>query len=201
MAWVYNAGQRRVRRSPQSAYDSPGTASDGLRTSDNLDMFNGSPDRYDWKLNGKTEIYIPYNNYKLDSPALKYTQIIQPGHINQDLVRYELHRVWHVTATLKSGERHVYSKRDFYIDEDTWQVAEADHYDGRGVLWRVAEAFSEYLYDVQMPWFVAEALYDLNSGRYWIIGLKNEQKSAYDFSYRASSNDFSPGSLRLQGVR
>lgn len=49
-AWVYNAGQRRVRRAPQLAYDGPGSASDGMRTSDNADMFNGAPDRYDWKL-------------------------------------------------------------------------------------------------------------------------------------------------------
>ena len=68
-AWIYNAGQRRVRRAPQVAYDGPGTASDGLRTSDNFDMFSGAPDRYDWKLVGKKEMYIPYNSYKLDSPT------------------------------------------------------------------------------------------------------------------------------------
>ena len=64
LAWVYNAGQRRVRRAPQVAYDGPGTAADGLRTSDNFDMFSGAPDRYDWKLVGKREMYIPYNAYK-----------------------------------------------------------------------------------------------------------------------------------------
>lgn len=119
LAWVYNAGQRRVRRAPQLAYDGPGTASDGLRTSDNLDLYNGAPNRYDWKLIGKQEMYIAYNNYKLDSPQLKYSDIVKAGHLNQDLTRYELHRVWHVTATLKSGARHIYSKRDFFIDEDT----------------------------------------------------------------------------------
>ena len=70
-AWVYNAGQRRVRRAPQVDYDGPGTAADGLRTTDNFDMFSGAPDRYDWKLVGKREMYIPYNSYKLDSPDLK----------------------------------------------------------------------------------------------------------------------------------
>ncbi|MEQ9350055.1 MAG: DUF1329 domain-containing protein, partial [Alphaproteobacteria bacterium] len=44
-AWVYNAGQRRVRRAPNIAYDGPGVASDGLRTADDLDLFNGAPDR------------------------------------------------------------------------------------------------------------------------------------------------------------
>src|SRR5690606_15308678 len=44
-AWVYNPGQRRVRRAPNVAYDNPGTASDGLRTNDMTDMFNGALDR------------------------------------------------------------------------------------------------------------------------------------------------------------
>ncbi|OPG75517.1 outer membrane lipoprotein-sorting protein, partial [Pseudomonas ogarae] len=105
LAWIYNAGQRRVRRAPQVAYDGPGTAADGLRTSDNFDLFSGAPDRYDWKLIGKKEMYIPYNSYKLDSPSLKYDDVIKAGHINQDLTRYELHRVWEVEGTVKPSER------------------------------------------------------------------------------------------------
>src|SRR5690554_7719465 len=107
-ACVYTAGQRRVRRASQVAYDGPGTASDGMRTSDNFDMFNGAPDRYNWELLGKKEIYIPYNSYELSSPKYKYDDIVKPGHLNQDLTRYELHRVWVVEATLKEGQRHVY---------------------------------------------------------------------------------------------
>ncbi|MBB6341474.1 hypothetical protein HNP49_001631 [Pseudomonas fluvialis] len=201
LAWLYNAGQRRVRRAPQVSYDGPGTASDGLRTSDNFDMYNGAPDRYEWKLNGKKEIYIPYNSYKLDSPSIKYADIIKPGHINQDLTRYELHRVWHVTATLKAGERHIYAKRDFYLDEDTWQAAAIDHYDGRGTLWRVAEAHSQYYYNKQVPWYTLESLNDLLSGRYLALGMKNEEKQSYNFDYKAASSDFTPAALRQAGVR
>ena len=201
LAWLYNAGQRRVRRAPQVSYDGPGTAADGLRTSDNFDMYNGAPDRYDWKLEGKKEIYIPYNSYKLDGPNLKYADIIKAGHINQDLTRYELHRVWHVVATLKPGERHIYAKRDFYIDEDTWQAAAIDHYDGRGTLWRVAEAHSQYYYNHQVPWYTLESLYDLLSGRYLALGMKNEEKQSYDFSYTAGESDYTPAALRQAGVR
>ena len=201
LAWLYNAGQRRVRRAPQVSYDGPGTAADGLRTSDNFDMYNGAPDRYEWKLNGKKEIYIPYNTYRLDSPKLKYSDVIKAGHINQDLSRYELHRVWHVTATLKSGERHIYAKRDFFIDEDTWQAAAIDHYDGRGTLWRVAEAHAQYYYDKQVPWYTLETLYDLLSGRYLALGMKNEEKSAYQFGYPAKESDYTPAALRQSGVR
>ncbi|WP_220812905.1 DUF1329 domain-containing protein [Pseudomonas paralcaligenes] len=201
LAWLYNAGQRRVRRAPQVSYDGPGTAADGLRTSDNLDMYNGAPDRYDWKLVGKKEIYIPYNSYDLDSPKLKYADVIKAGHINQDLTRYELHRVWQVTATLKAGERHIYAKRDMYIDEDTWQAVVIDHYDGRGSLWRVAEAHSQYYYDKQVPWHTVETLYDVISGRYLALGMKNEEKKAYDFGYKAATTDFTPAALRQAGVR
>ncbi|HZJ93842.1 MAG TPA: DUF1329 domain-containing protein [Thiopseudomonas sp.] len=201
MAWLYNAGQRRVRRAPQVSYDGPGTAADGLRTSDNLDMYNGAPDRYEWKLNGKKEVYISYNNYELDSPKLKYADIIKAGHINQDLARYELHRVWHVTATLKEGERHIYAKRDFYIDEDTWQAAAIDHYDGRGNLWRVAEAHALHYFNKQVPWYTLEALYDLQSGRYLALGMKNEEKQSYEFGAVSSSGDFTPAALRQTGVR
>ncbi|CAI8957784.1 MULTISPECIES: DUF1329 domain-containing protein [Pseudomonas] len=200
-AWVYNAGQRRVRRAPQVSYDGPGTAADGLRTSDNLDMYNGAPDRYDWKLEGKKEMYIASDAYKLDDPKLKYTDIIKAGHINQDLARYELRRVWHVVATLKEGQRHIYAKRDFYIDEDTWQAAVIDHYDGRNQLWRVAEAHAENYYDKQVPWYALETLYDLQSGRYLALGMKNEEKSAYDFGFTATTSDFTPAALRQEGVR
>jgi len=200
-AWVYNAGQRRVRRAPQVSYDGPGTAADGLRTSDNLDMFNGAPDRYDWKLEGKKEMYIASDSYKLDDPKLKYSDIIKAGHINQDLARYELRRVWHVVATLKEGQRHIYAKRDIYIDEDTWQAAVVDHYDGRGQLWRVAEAHAEDYYDKQVPWYALEALYDLQSGRYLALGMKNEEKSSYDFGFTATTSDFTPAALRQDGIR
>lgn len=201
MAWIYNAGQRRVRRAPQVAYDGPGTAADGLRTADNLDMFNGAPDRYDWKLVGKKEMYIPYNSYRLDSPTLKYDDIIKAGHINQDLTRYELHRVWEVEATLKSGERHIYAKRHFFIDEDTWQAAVIDHYDGRNTLWRVAEAHSQYFFNVQVPLYSMETLYDLVSGRYLVMGMKNEEKTPYTYNYEATSNQYTPAALRNSGVR
>ncbi|MFD2229689.1 DUF1329 domain-containing protein [Alkalimarinus sediminis] len=200
-AWVYNAGQRRVRRAPQVAYDGPGTASDGLRTSDNFDMYNGSPDRYNWKLVGKKELYIPYNSYKLDSTDLTYDQIIKPGHINQELTRYELHRVWVVEATLKDGQRHIYAKRTFFIDEDTWQATVIDHYDGRGELWRVAEAHNMSFYGELVPWYTVETLYDLLSGRYLVNGLNNEQDESYVFNLERSSKDYTPAALRRAGKR
>ncbi len=199
-AWTYNTGQRRVRRAPNVAYDAPGTASDGLRTTDDFDMFNGSPDRYNWKLVGKQEMYIPYNSYKLHSKDVKYTDILKPGHINPDLVRWEKHRVWVVEASLKSGISHVYGKRVFFIDEDSWQVHVADLYDARGQLYRVATAHGLNYYEVPTHWSTLEVYHDLNSRRYIAIGLDNEDKM-YDFSVKLSDNDFTPAALRREGTR
>ncbi|MDH0893591.1 MULTISPECIES: DUF1329 domain-containing protein [unclassified Pseudomonas] len=199
MAWQYNAGQRRVRRAPQIAYDSPGA--EGMRTLDDFDMFNGAPDRFDWQLVGKKEMYIPYNSYKLASPDLKYADLIKPGHLDPAHTRYELHRVWHLSATLKPGQRHVYSRRDLFIDEDSWQAAEADAYDGRGQLWRVSEGHASFFYDQQIPLFNAETHYDVLSGRYAVNALYNEEKNAYQFDVRYSRKQFTPGALRASGIR
>ncbi|CAI8899967.1 MULTISPECIES: DUF1329 domain-containing protein [unclassified Pseudomonas] len=201
LAWVYNSGQRRVRRAPQVAYDGPGSGGDGMRTTDNTDMMNGAPDRYDWKLVGKKELYIPYNNYRLQSPKLKYDDIIKPGHINQDLTRYELHRVWHVEATLKPGQRHIYAKRDMYFDEDTWQLAEVDHYDGRGQLWRVAEGLAFNDYERGAANYAMIGIYDLIAGRYNVLAMTNESKHATTYGATAKMNDFTPSALRNAGIR
>ncbi len=200
-AWVYNPGQRRVRRAPNVAFDNPGTASDGLRTSDQLDMYNGSPERYDWKLVGKKEIYVPYNAYRLHSDKLKYKDILRPLHLNPDNLRYELHRVWVVDATLKNGTRHIYKRRTFYFDEDSWQILAVDQYDNRDHLWRVSEGHVINYFDVPTLWTTLEVHYDLQSGRYLAFSLNNEEKFTYDFSAGLSAKDFSTGSLRRAGRR
>jgi len=199
-AWVYNAGRRRVQRAPDIAYDNPGTAADGMRTSDQFDMFNGAPDRYEWKLVGKKEMLVPYNSYKLHAGDVKYADILKPLHINQDLARYELHRVWVVDATLKPGTSHVYSRRTFYVDEDSWQILAVDQYDGRGQMWRVSEAHCINYYDAQVFWSTLEVHTDLIAGRYLAIGLDNEGPT-YDYSLKRTPQDYTPSTLRQEGVR
>lgn len=199
-AWTYNTGQRRVRRAPNVAYDAPGTASDGLRTTDDFDMFNGSPDRYTWTLKGKQELYIPYNSYKLHGNDVKYADLLLAGHVNPEYVRWEKHRVWVVEAKLKDGMRHVYGKRVFYIDEDSWQIHVADLYDNRDELYRVAVAHGLNYYEVPTHWSTLEVYHDLNSRRYIAIGLDNEDKM-YDFSVTLTDADFTPAALRREGTR
>jgi hypothetical protein len=199
-AWVYNPGQRRVRRAPNVAYDNPGTASDGLRTNDMTDMFNGAMDRFNWTLVGKKEMYVPYNSYAAHSNEAKVKDLVRPGHLNPDKMRYELHRVWVVDAKLKEGSRHINSRRTFYVDEDSWQILSMDHYDGQGNLWRYSDAPSVNYYEVPTFWSTLETHHDLKSGRYITMLLDNED-SVRDFGYQSTPINYSPQNLRTSGVR
>lgn len=192
-AWIYNPGQRRVRRAPNLAYDNPIPGS--ILTTDQFDMFSGATDRYNWKLIGKQSLYVPYNSYKLHSDQLKYQDILTPGHINADFARYELHRVWVVEATLKKGTRHLYPRRLFYIDEDSWTILEADSYDQRGNVWQVSESHPINFYELPALYRTVEVHHDLQLGRYTVIGLKNEE-TMIDFSVNLEKKDFTPSVLR-----
>ncbi len=201
-AWTYNPGQRRVRRAPNIAYDNPGTTSDGLRTSDQFDMFNGAIDRYDWKLVGKREMYVPYNTYRPHGNGLSFADVIRPLHVNPEHLRYELHRVWIVDATLKEGASHIYKRRTFYIDEDSWQILLVDIYDNRDELWRVSEGHVINFYEKPLTRPVLETHYDLQAGRYLVIAVGLDPKSPacnYDVAFKPG--DFSPSSLRRAGRR
>lgn len=199
-AWIYKTGERRVRRAPNAAYDYPGTASDGLRTTDDWDFYNGAPDLYSWTLVGKTEKYVPYNCYKLHSNTITYKDILKPGHINQDLVRYELHRVWIIEANLKTGAKHLYQKRRFYIDEDSWAAVAAEMYNNQGQLWRVLLAHVINYYEMPLLWSTCDVYHDLIVGRYLATNLDNESKM-FDFSVKLTKRNFSSGALRRTGIR
>ncbi|AYC33384.1 DUF1329 domain-containing protein [Pseudomonas cavernae] len=201
-AWAYNPGQRRVRRAPTLAYDTPIEDSDGLRTSDDTDMYNGAPDRYDWTLQGKKELYIPYNNYRLTSPEVKYDDLLTPGHINPKYTRYELHRVWVVEGKLKPGARHIYSKRTLFLDEDSWGAAVVDQFDGRGELWRVSMAYLKNFYELPTVWTALDTFHDLQARRYSVQWLDNQEPTTADFSKPApDDSNFSPAALRRKASR
>lgn len=201
LAWQYSPGTRRVRRAPNIAYDNPGTNSDGMATVDSFGGYNGSPDRYDWTVIGKTEAYIPYNNYRLGSDKLTYDDIIRPFHINQEYARYELHRVWVIEANLRPNTRHVYQRRRFYIDEDNWRIVATELYDARAELWRIQEIFPMVAYEVPACSGIAGTSYDLNNDRYLVGGLINEEPAINYFATELDENRYTPASIRRLGVR
>ncbi len=192
-AWLYDSGRRRVLRAPLLAFDMSVSNADGLRTADDTDMINGSPSRFDWKLVGKREMLIPYNNYRLDDGEQK--ELLQAGHMDPGRTRFELHRVWVIEATLKSDWRHVYSKRVFYLDEDSWSAAIADQYDKSGKLWRVSLAFLKNYYEMPATLPAVYAFHDLQSGRYHVQGLAKNGREPMTTNDPANVSQFSPSAL------
>ena len=192
--WQYRHQSSRILRSPHFAYGVPAPSTDGLRTVDEFGLFNGPTDRFEWELLGKRELYIPYNAYRLHSGRIGYSNILHRRHLNPELARYELHRVWVVEARLKDGQQHVYSRRTFYVDEDSWQIAVSDTYDMDGALWRAAEAHAVNFYTVPVVWSTLEVFYDLKQQRYLVNGLDNK-RHAYRFDTEIDPREFSPNAL------
>ncbi|MDM4769460.1 DUF1329 domain-containing protein [Solimonas sp. SE-A11] len=195
LAWIYSPGLGRVNRAPDVGFDNPSIGSDGEQFNDQIDVFNGSLERFDWKLIGKREMLIPYNSWMLNSPTFKYKDIIRPGHINQDLARYEMHRVWVVEATLKQGQRHRFGKRRFYLDEDSWAIAAVDCYDNRGQLWKVQEAHLLSIPFIPTVSGIPETIYDLQSKRYFVTTMTNEDAIS-DFEVKYDDAMFTPAALQ-----
>jgi hypothetical protein len=169
-AWSYLPGQRRVKVAPDFSHDTPNPGTAGATTFDDTFIFNGSMDRFDFKLIGKKEMFVPYNAYAAVYEA-KQDELLKPNHLNPDLVRWELHRVWVVEATLRPGKRHVYSKRVFYLDEDSWAALASDQYDARGQLYRAGFAYMAPSYDVPAPYTDMFGHYDLVARIYSLTGF------------------------------
>jgi len=200
-AWDYSKSQRRIRRAPNLAYDSPIASSNNTRTVDDTDMFNGATDRYDWAYKGLKEYFIPYNNYKIGTKGIKYADLVMPGHINSEYLRWEAHRVHVVEASLKKNERHIYQKRLFFIDEDSWGIALVDQYDHRGNLWRVSMALLKNFYELPGVLAGVNIFHDLQAQSFSANGLYSEEHQAPVFESGApSTRHFKPSSLR-QRVR
>ena len=193
-SWSYLRNLRRVVRDPTIGYDFPAQSMDGLRTVDDFELFSGPPDRFEWKLLGKQELYIPYNAYRLHSADVRPRDLLLRSHIEPLLARYELHRVWVVEGTLKPDMQHVYSRRVFYVDEDSWQIAVADSWDREERLWRVNEAHALNYYEVPVLWSTLEVFYDLRDRRYLVNGIDNDRK-VNRFSEGGDPRDFTPISL------
>ncbi len=108
--------------------------------------------------------------------------------------------MWVVEAMLKDGTSHIYKKRVFYIDEDSWSIAVTDKYDTRMELWRVSEQHSINLYNIPMLYGTLEVHNDLQSGRYLAMGIRNEEPMVYE-KIKRDKADFTPAGLRGIGTR
>lgn len=199
--WIYSPQNRRVVAAARSAYDAPIPGTENLRFSDMQFMYNGAPDLYDWTLEGKREILTPYNTYKLSSGDFSYAEILQPGHLNPEAVRYELHRVSVVAVPLKKGQRHQFHRRTLYVDEDTWMIVQTDLYGADGQIARAQEAYVQNYYEVPFCAMDAEIAYDFASGRYHVQQLKAQEPAPDYHAEDLKDDDFTPAALRRLVVR
>lgn len=203
-AWIYFPGQRRVRRSPTFAYDNPIAGFDNLYFVDQINMFTGAPDRYDFKLVGKKEMIVPYNSYKLIDKKNKFKDMLGPEYVKRDFMRYETHRVWVVEAAVKGDKRHSFAKRVFYIDEDSWALLHVDMYDAKGNLWRVQEGSLWAAPDVGACISYEYQMYDLVARRY-VTDNWTAEGEVLDLTAgkegRVNTATFSQDELRRRGER
>ncbi|MGH8446121.1 MAG: DUF1329 domain-containing protein [Solimonas sp.] len=196
-AWQYDPGSRRLRKSPDVAFDYP--MDSGPRVIDEQNGFNGSPERFEWKLIGKREMIVPFHAYALEDRKLKYKDLIGSaiGHPNPEHIRHELRRVWVIEGTLRKGMRHIYSKRRFYIEEDSWNKVMGENYDLRNQLWRVAVDGTDYAYDAKAYYNNVSIYQDLQAGSYSIEKMSNELPHGNYLNRREPR----PGEFTPDGVR
>ena len=198
-AWQYLPGVRRVKLAPNLAYETPNPGTAGSGTYDDIYVFNGALDRYDWQLVGKREMYVPYNTYKL-TYIKDPKPMTTPNHLAPEFVRWEKHRVWVVEGTLKSGARHIYAKRRFYLDEDTWNALASDQYDAGGQLYRGSFSFFTQSYDVETPNTAPHVIYDLVGGSYNVNGVVGPY-GGIKYIEPLSKVQWSPEALAGAGIR
>jgi len=198
--WQYLVGQRRVRKAPSVAYDTPDSVTSGIGLFDEAFNLFGPIDKYDLKLLGKREIYVPYNNNR--AASAKVADLVTPHTLNPALVRWELHRVWEIEATLQAGKRHVVPKRHYYVDEDSWQILVFDGWDAKGELWRTNYTLTLLAPDI--PALVGNMLwggYDLQTGAYFLNMASNELPVQYKPLPTLARSFFSPEELANEGAR
>lgn len=203
LVWFYTPGQRRARRAPDFAYDLPITSYGGVLMWDEIFGFVGRMDRFDFKLVGKEEKMVPYNAYNL-TQVVNPREVLGKDHLDPEALRFEKHRVWIVEAERKPGARHVYSKRRFYIDEDSWQVVALETYDDAGQLWRNGFIQSFATYDVGGMNNNTWNFDDLVSGNYMLINAGASQPGYWNRSYTSMDGlriALTPRAVEAQGVR
>ncbi|HUY04467.1 MAG TPA: DUF1329 domain-containing protein [Rhodocyclaceae bacterium] len=198
--WQYLVGQRRVRRAPAVAYDTPDSVTSGIGFFDEAFMQFGPFDHHVYKLVGKKEMLIPYNENR--ALAAKPEDLVGKHFLNPNLVRWELHRVWEVDATLAPGKRHVVAKRKYYFDEDTWQIILLDGWDADGKLWRTTYTLPLLAPDVPTIYGDVDwGTYDLRTGAYFINSAANGTDQQIAPDPKLTAEDFTPSALANLGAR
>lgn len=198
-AWRLLPGEHRVRKAPPISYDVPDPNAAGYMNQDEYYVFFGGLDHYSFRLVGKKEMYVPYNNNRLY--RLPVADILSKGHPNPDTLRYELHRVWVVEGTLAPGAHDVVPHRRLYLDEDTWMAVYADSWDEQGKLWKFGQATMYLMPDVPAVIIGSQFVHDFELGGYAFTFAFNGEATPYQPTNPHPATLFSPDSLSARSVR
>lgn len=200
-AWAYIPGQRRVKLSPDLAYDTPSPLSGGTQLMDEGQGFFGALDRFDYKLVGKKEKFIMYNEGMMTDPRICPDNKItaNKNFPNPDCVRWELHRVWVVESKLKPEFRHAYKRRVFFWDEDTY-AGSIEGYDASGALYRLTNVIHYPIYEGGYA-NTSSITSDLLTGGWSLQGSYGKEGAAFYPTKPNPLNFFSAEALASEGIR
>lgn len=200
--WFYSPATRRIRRAPEFQYDTPIAVFGGAIDFDEINLFSGKMNKFNFKLIGKKEMIVPYNDYTVASASKR--ELLEKHFINPQVVRWERHRVWIVEAVLKPGQRDIYSRWFFYVDEDSWQILATDSYDHAGHIYRVGFAFpyQDYSDGEATNFGYTFVIYDLSNGSYVTNYVNTNHKGYYHCSTKLPNMaKFTPQAMAARAIR
>lgn len=202
VTYFYSPGTRRVRLAPEFKYDTPIASYGGAVDYQEIDLFYGQMDKFDFQLLGQKEMIVPYNDYKFSNTT--EAELLDPHFVNPDGVRWERHRVWIVQATLKSGERNAFSKWDFYVDEDSWRILATESYDAAGNVYKVGFSYPWQNYAQGDATAMAHTIgiYDLSKGTYDLTFVQTAGNGFWQCTTTPPNmSDFTAQAVAAQAIR
>ncbi len=202
VTYFYSPGTRRVRLAPEFTYDTPIASYGGAIDYDEIDLFYGKMDKFNWKLVGEKEMIVPYNDYKMANTTEQ--AVLGPHFLNPDGVRWERHRVWVVDATLKSGQRHAFSRWTFYVDEDSWEILATESYDHSGAIYKVGFSYpyQDYADGEATNFAHTFGIYDLSRGSYELSYVQTQGNGFYHCTTTLPNmSDYTAQAMAAQSVR
>ncbi|MCB1853616.1 MAG: DUF1329 domain-containing protein [Halieaceae bacterium] len=202
-AWSYQPGLRRVRLAPEFAYDTPVAQFGGAMFFDEINLFAGRMDRFNFELKGRKLMYMPYNNYRMHQLRGDPSQLLGAEHFNPDKVRYELRRVWVVEATPLPEVRHMAAKKRFYLDEDSWIALAYEGWDHSNKLFRLllSNSAANY-YTGGILQGASIQVYDLSRGQYAALQVLLDSACYIRYGLpQQPDSEMAPARMGSRGIR
>jgi hypothetical protein len=121
------------------------------------------------------------------------------NHPKPENMRWELRRVFEVTGDLKAGQRHIYKRKVYYIDQDAWGVVGYDSFDQAGRLYRTGMTQPFFRSDSNVVNFQSVLMWDLTKDIWgWVLNYHDGFIKDIPFP---GDKTFSPDALAGGGIR